>query len=217
MSLVLYAHPVSNFCAKVEIVLRLKNLAYAIRLPPGGYGSPEYRAIVPTGTIPALVDDKLVLAESETINEYLEEAYPEPPLLPEGTVARALARQLARFHDTRLEPVLRGLFPQMDPAVRDRSAVAAAAETYRKRLHELALLAKPSPWLGGPRIGLADAAYPATLLMGDMMLAALGERAPLPDSLVAWRRALDAHPAAAPVLERSREALEEWLRRKNAA
>ncbi|MDX6751404.1 glutathione S-transferase family protein [Geminicoccaceae bacterium 1502E] len=217
MSLVLYAHPVSNFCAKVEIVLRLKNLAYETRLPPGGYGSLEYRAIVATGTIPALVDGELVLAESETINEYLDEAYPEPPLLPDATVARALARQLARFHDTRLEPVLRGLFPQMDPATRDKGAVAAAAETYRKRLHELALLAKPSPWLGGPRIGLADAAYPATLLMGDMMLAALGESAPLPESLAAWRRALDAHPAAAPVLEQSREAMQAWLRRKNAA
>lgn len=216
MTLVLYAHPVSNFCAKVEIVLRLKGLAYEARRPPGGYGSAAYKAIVPAGTIPALVDGGLVLSESETINEYLEEAYPAPPLLPAAVPERALARQLARFHDTRLEPVLRGLFTQMDPAGRDPAAIAAGIDLYRRRLDELARLARPAPWLGGERIGLADAGYPATLLMGERMLAALGHEVALPPCLTAWRRALASHPAVAPVLERSLAATDEWLRTRNA-
>lgn len=216
MTLVLYADPVSNYCAKVEIVLRLKGLAHETLLPPDGYGSPAYRAIVPTGTVPALVHDGLVLAESETINEYLEEAFPEPRLLPEAPAARALARQVARFHDSRLEPVLRGLFGQMDPAARDQSTVASALDLYRRRLGELALIARPGPWLTGERIGLADAPWPATLLMADLMIGALGESAPLPESLCYWRQRLDAHPAVAPVLERSRTATLAWLRRKNA-
>jgi glutathione S-transferase len=67
MTIVLYTNPVSNFCAKVEIALRLKGLAYEALPPPGGYGSAAFKAIVPAGTIPALVNGDLVLSESETI------------------------------------------------------------------------------------------------------------------------------------------------------
>jgi hypothetical protein len=82
-SVTFYTTPVSNFAAKVEIALRLKGMAFEAVPPPGGYGSAAYKAIVPAGTIPAIVHDGLVLAESETIVEYLDEAFPEPPLLPE--------------------------------------------------------------------------------------------------------------------------------------
>ena len=109
-----YTHPVSNFAAKVEIVLRLKRIAFVALAPPDGYGSPAYKAIVPAGTIPAIVDGDLVLSESETIVEYLEEAYGEPRLLPGDPAERARLRLLARFHDTRLEPPLRALFAQMN-------------------------------------------------------------------------------------------------------
>lgn len=214
MSLVFYTLPISNFAAKVEIVLRLKGLPFEALPPPGGYGSAEYKAIVGAGTIPALVDGDLVLTESAVIAEYLDEARPDPPLLPEGARARARVRQLASFHDTRLEPPLRSLFAQMAPGARDRKAVAHGLGLFRSRLSDLAGMATPQPWLAGPSLTLADAAYPPTLLMGRLMLEHLGERLDVPPALAAWQERSAAHPAVAPVLEAQEQATRAWLASK---
>ena len=196
-----YTTPVSNFGARVEILLRLKGLEFERASPPDGYGSAAYKAIVPTGTVPAIVDGTLVLPESETIGEYLEEAYPDPPLLPRPVVERAQSRLLARVHDTRIEPPLRALFPHMDPSKRDPEFVAARLAELTTRLQDLASMVEPRPYLVGPSISLADAGYAPTLLMGELMLGALGRALPLPAKLVPWRQELAAHPAVAPVLE----------------
>ena len=209
-----YTTPVSNFAAKVEIALRLKGVAFAAAPPPGGYGSAAFKAIVPAGTIPAIVHDGLVLAESETIVEYLDEAFPEPALLPLGTAARARCRQLARFHDTRLEPPLRALFPHMAPGGRDPDIVARQLELFRTRLADLAAMATPAPWLAGPDLTLADLPYPPTLLMARLMLAHLGLFLELPPALEAWQALATAHPVVARVLAAQETAQQEWLRAK---
>ena len=209
-----YTNPVSNFAAKVEIALRFKGLAFQAEMPPGGYGSAAYKAIVPAGTIPAIVHDGLVLAESETIVEYLDEAFPEPPLLPQGAAARARCRQLARFHDTRLEPPLRALFAHMAPGARDPAYVARQLDLFRTRIADLAAMATPAPWLAGPALTLADLPYPPTLLMARLMLAHLGEPMELPPSLADWHERATAHPAFVPVLEAQEAAQRDWLRAK---
>jgi glutathione S-transferase len=212
--LTFYTHPVSNFAAKVEVALRLKGVAFEAKPPPGGYGSAAYKAIVPAGTIPALVDDGFVLSESETIVEYLEEAFAEPPLLPEGAKARAHCRQLARFHDTRLEPPLRALFPHTAWAGRDPAVVARQLELFRTRLADLAAMATPAPWLAGTALSLADLPYPPTLLMARLMLEHLGEALALPPGLGDWHAMAAAHPAFAPVLAAQETASRDWLRAK---
>lgn len=209
-----YTHPVSNFAAKVEVALRFKRVPYEAVPPPGGYGSADYKPIVPAGTIPAIVHEGLVLSESETIVEYLEEAFPEPPLLPHGIAARARCRQLARFHDTRLEPPLRALFPHMTPAGRDPAFVARQLELFRTRLADLAVMATTAPWLAGAALTLADLPYPPTLLMAGLMLEHLGERLVLPPALDEWHAMAVAHPAFAPVLAAQEAASRDWLRSK---
>ena len=212
--LTLYALPISNFAAKVEIALRLKGVAYATAAPPGGYGSPGYKAIVPAGTIPAIVHDDLVLSESETIVEYLNEAFPEPPLLPADVKARARCRQIARFHDTRLEPVLRTLFPHLVPHSREADVVEQQLALFRARLADLAAMTSPDPWLAGPELTLADLAYPPTLLMARLMLGHLDEPFELPPALAAWHERAQTHPAFVPVLEAQETASCEWLANK---
>ncbi|MFT7675786.1 MAG: glutathione S-transferase, partial [Gammaproteobacteria bacterium] len=109
--LTLYATSESLYCAKLRIVLRYKQLKWIEISPEGGCGSEEYRAMIPGGTMPSIVDDGFVLADSEAIIEYLDEIHAEPPLLPVEPKARARTRERARFHDTRLEPEIRQLFP----------------------------------------------------------------------------------------------------------
>ena len=99
--------------------MRAKRLDWEDVLPPGGYGSDEYKEIVPSGTLPAIDHGGFILVDSEAINEYLNELEPHPPLWPDDLAARARARSLSRFHDTRLEPSVRALFGHVDPAKRD--------------------------------------------------------------------------------------------------
>lgn len=219
MKLTFYTLPISNYAAKVELALRLKGVPYEALPPPGGYGSPAFKAIVPAGTIPALVVSgleagDLVLSESEAINEYLDEVWPDPPLLPGGPRARARVRQLASFHDSRLEPAIRALFPAMAPRGRDPALVERQCALFRTRLADLAAMATPGPWLAGPGLTLADLPYPPTLLMARLMLEHLGLGLDLPPSLVAWHERALAHPTLAPVLDAQAAATRAWLAAK---
>ena len=213
-TLIFYAQPVSNYCAKVEIVLGCKCLAFESREPPGGYGSVSYRAIVPGGTIPALIDGDLTLSESEIINEYLNERFPEPPLLHGDPASRAHQRLLARFHDLCLEPPLRALFRHMDPAERDPEFCRARIGEFQLRLDQLAEIAAPRPFLASEQLSLADCGYPPTLLLAERMLGALGSALQLPAKLRAWQEHVSAHPAVARVLDAYEPAVVAWLRRK---
>ena len=117
--MLIYTSDHSLYCAKLRILLRHKKLSFTDAPPPGGGGSSTYLSLVPSGNLPALVDGDLTLTDSEAIAEYLEEKYPEIPMLPDTLVARARSRERSRFADTRLEPALRLTFPHVDPKLRD--------------------------------------------------------------------------------------------------
>jgi glutathione S-transferase len=214
LPLVFYALDLSTYCAKVAIVLAAKNIPHECREPPGGYRSDEYRAIVPLGRIPAIVEGDFVLSESEVINEYLEERFPAPALLPREPQARARVRLLARFHDLYLEPHLRAVFAHLDPARRDAAHVAAKAADFEAGLARLAALATPQPYLAGPAFSLADCAFPATLGLAALVFGALGHPLRIPDPQGAWQATVLAHPAVAPVLARAHTAAQRWIEAK---
>ena len=79
----LYGSLVSPYVARVVLAARAKGLDLAPEAPPGGgIKSPEYLAINPMGKMPALEDGGQCIAESAVILEYLDEAYPQTPLMP---------------------------------------------------------------------------------------------------------------------------------------
>ena len=130
----LYNVPVSSYGAKVRIILQHKGLDWTEAAPPDGYGSATYKRIVPAGTVPAIIHGGLTLADSEAIAEYLDESFPTPPMMPAVATARARARELSRFHDTRLEPVLRSFFGQVAPSGRDATFIAETGALLQARL-----------------------------------------------------------------------------------
>jgi maleylacetoacetate isomerase len=88
----------SSASYRVRIALHWKGLAFdsvAVHLRKGAQRSPEYLALNPQGLIPTLVDGSNVIGQSLAILEYLEERWPEPPLLPRAAAERARVRQLA--------------------------------------------------------------------------------------------------------------------------
>lgn len=88
----------SSASYRVRIALNLKSLAYE-SVPKifakGEHRAPEFLAINPQGLLPALETDGMVLSQSLAIIEYLDERYPEPPLLPATEAGRAHVRSLA--------------------------------------------------------------------------------------------------------------------------
>lgn len=96
----LYNYFRSSASYRVRIALNLKGLTYEyipIHLRRGGgeQYSPSYKALNPQGLIPTLEESGQVLSQSLAILEYLEERYPEPPLLPRDPADRAIVRSMA--------------------------------------------------------------------------------------------------------------------------
>ena len=102
----LYDFPQSPRVRKVRIVLAEKGLKYqkvSIDITKGEQKTPEFLAINPYGKVPALEDNGTTVYESTLIMEYLNDAYPNPRLLPSDSGQRARARVLMHYGDNPYE------------------------------------------------------------------------------------------------------------------
>ena len=206
--LTIYAIPPSLYCAKLRIVLRHKCLDWRELPPPGGYGSAEYKRIVPTGNLPALFDGDLLIADGEAIAEYLEERHPAPPMLPKGAADRAKMRERGRFHDTRLEPALRALFGSIVPANRDAVLNARQSAILSEKLGQLARMLEAGPDLS---FGLGDCGFPISFAWIDALEAPLSLSVAWPEVVAAYRARIEAEPAVAAELSAYRPILHGWV------
>jgi maleylpyruvate isomerase len=96
--LVLHGYWRSGTSYRTRIALNIKGLAYAqqpVNLLTGEQGGDAYRMLNRQGLVPALVAGDLILTQSSAIIEWLEERYPQPPLLPSDPDARAIVRAMA--------------------------------------------------------------------------------------------------------------------------
>lgn len=111
---------VSPYVRKVLACMALKGLTYEIDPITPFFGDDTFGRLSPLRRIPVLIDGDLTLCDSSVICAYLDEAYPERPLLPRDVKDRARARWLEEFADTRLGDIfIWGLFYQtvVRPAV----------------------------------------------------------------------------------------------------
>jgi glutathione S-transferase len=130
--LTIIGNHISPFVRKVLAVCEIKQLAYQIDSIVPFYGSEKFTALSPLRRIPVLIDDDVVVNDSSTICEYLEDKWPDVPVLPRNPVARARARFLDEYADTRIADVVlwkvfgRALVaPAIFGAPRDHDAVRA--------------------------------------------------------------------------------------------
>lgn len=132
----LYSGPLSLFTAKVRIALDEKRLAYeridvgwslASRYEPH---HPEVVARNPKRQVPVLVDDEVTVYDSTLIFEYLEDRYPDPPLLPASAAERARCRRLEAAADELFFPhvwsLIEEAFYPAGPNGRDEARLASA-------------------------------------------------------------------------------------------
>jgi maleylpyruvate isomerase len=108
----LFQDKISSAASRVRIALALKDLdvereAIGILGPDALNRKPEYLQINPQGLVPALLTDEgVLLTQSLAIIEYLDERYPEPPLLPGKLEDRAFARTVALAIAADIHPLL---------------------------------------------------------------------------------------------------------------
>jgi glutathione S-transferase len=135
----LYDFKSSPNCQRVKIVLAEKNLPYEvipIDLRAQEQKTPDYLKLNPYGKVPVLADDDTVLYESCIINEYLEEKYPNPPLLPKEPGKKAKARILVDYGMAHFDAPYQKLRMELmkDPKEQNQEIISGAKNELKKLL-----------------------------------------------------------------------------------
>jgi len=208
--LILYATEHSLYCAKTRILLRHKGLDFQEKPPVGGSGSDAYKQIVPSGNLPAVQHGDLILSDSEAIAEYIEEAFPHPRMLPDELDARAKIRERSRFHDTRLEPALRALFPIVKAGGGTAEQVDVATDGVTARLAQLSRMLE-DPLAPAEFLTLGDCGLPVTFDWIDAICGGLKAPIEWPERVTEYRQWLDTFDAVTKELERLHPIMREWV------
>src|SRR5579885_1164859 len=166
---------------KVRIVLAEKSLSYdlvPVDLTQGEHRRPEFLRLNPFGRVPVLVDDDTVVYDSTIINEYLEDEYPEPPVLPAvgSSALRARARLFEDFADNSFTPQVGQLMAEMAraEAERDQARLQRLHRGIERALDYLNHELTGQQFLAGD-FSIADIGFaPRVLVLGNLGLAAGG-------------------------------------------
>lgn len=182
---------------EVRIVLAEKGLEYeskVLNVMKGETRTPEFLAMNPFGKVPLLVDGDLTVYESNIINEYLDERYPDPPLMPADAPSRARVRQLIYWANQHIHANLGKVLVEtlLKPEdQRDKSMIERRTKTIEAAVAELDKRFGAGPFLAG-EFTLADAALAPHVTAVDLIGLEVGDRFP---RVSTWIEHLKARPS----------------------
>jgi len=196
----LFDHPLSPYAQKVKISLVEKGLAYEAVLPGGlgaGGAAGEFVEANPRAEVPALVDGEVRIFDSTIILEYLDDAYPIPPMRPASPADRARVRMLEEVMDTHFEAINWGLseirwFRRAEGAAAEALTAAARRQTdgfYAWLERQLG----DREWFNGDTFGWGDLSV-VPYLNGSV---GHGHPPPAGSRLEAWLARANARPSVA--------------------
>jgi glutathione S-transferase len=168
---ILYHLPLSPFSRKVRLALAEKRIPFDMRVERVWDRREEFLAMNPACTVPVMQDaNGLVLADSNAICEYLDEAYPDGPLLGRTLAERAEVRRLVAWFDHKFhievtrnllhEKQMKRLLGRGHP---DAAALRAGYANLKPHMDYIGWLAETRAWLAGNALTLADLAAAAHL------------------------------------------------------
>jgi glutathione S-transferase len=167
----LYTFPPSTNSRKVRIALIEKGLEFErinIDLTKREQKNPEYLKVHPFGQIPALDDEGFVVYDSTIINEYLEDEYPYPPLMPSDSEGRARARMMEDFRDAQFNPYFVHIIQESRKPEdeRDTQKIDNAKLEITKAFDRIETELQDHDFLAGP-FSLADVAFMSNIELLD--------------------------------------------------
>lgn len=149
----LYSGSVDPFSHRCRIVLYEKGMDFEVTDVDLLDKQADVARINPYGRVPVLVDRELVLFEPNIINEYIDERFPHPQLMPPDPILRARARQLLQTLENELFRHMRVLEEAQEEAPRDQ-----ARQTIRNQLVQLAPILNRQKYLFGEDYSMIDVA-----------------------------------------------------------
>jgi glutathione S-transferase len=167
----LYTFPPSTNSRKVRIALLEKGLEFErinVDLSKREQKDPEYLKIHPFGQIPALDDEGFIIYDSTVINEYLEDEYPYPSLMPSDSEGRARARLMEDLRDTHFNPYFVHIIQEMrkPEGERDSQRIDNAKAEIIKCFDRIEAELGGKEYLAGP-FSLADVAFMSNIELLD--------------------------------------------------
>jgi glutathione S-transferase len=176
--LTLHGFAISNYYNKVKLALLEKGIPFEEKHAGVKEKDEALLRQSPLGKIPFLTTEQGCVCESQPILEYLEQAYPDTPLLPKDPFAAAKVRELVTFLDWHLEMAARQLYPSAffgAPPLSESNAARIRREVEQK-IAGFQRLAKFSPYVAGDTFTMADCSAFADLpLVGMATKAIYGE------------------------------------------
>lgn len=166
----LYHMPLSPFCRKIRLVLAEKKIEVELVEERPWEKRMDYLRQNPSGHVPMLKFDDVVLCDSNAIFEYLEETQPTPPLLPRQALGRAEARRLSAWFDDKFqrEVTVKLLYERVNKRVMkagypDSQAIKEGSQAIKYHLDYMDYLLDQRRWLAGDHMTIADFAAAAQL------------------------------------------------------
>lgn len=161
---ILYHLPLSPFARKVRLVMAERRLPFELKLERVWDRRPEFLAMNAAATVPVLVEENgLVIPDSGVICEYLEQAYPDTPMLGRTLGEGVEIRRLVAWFDGKFalevtrnllgEKQMKRLFGRGIP---DVALIRAGYTNLRGHLEYIGWLAEQRRWLAGNELSLAD-------------------------------------------------------------
>jgi glutathione S-transferase len=204
VSLVLYEHPFALYCWKALIALYERDVAFTAELVEGGRS--DLAALWPPASIPLLMDDGVVVAESSIIVEHLDRHGDAPPLIPGDPDAALQARLWDRIADGYVAtPVQRIVGEALrPPGTTDPYGVSQAHATLDLAYGTLSRQLdgrEHDGWLAGNDFTLADCAAAPALHYADVVHPLDGDAYP---ALAAYFDRLLTRSSVARVIEEAR-------------
>lgn len=171
----LFHHTLSPTARLVRVMMAEKGIPFEAVVEKPWERREDFLALNPAGDVPVLVEeDGVVIADGFAVIEYLEEAYPDTPLLPPEIDFRAEVRRLSgwflRKFDREVvetlvgEKLIKRVSGQGQPYA---PAIRAGLANIHYHLAYIAFLSERRPWLAGPTLTLADLAAAAALSCVD--------------------------------------------------
>ena len=204
--LILYEVALSPFVQKVKIALREKGVEFENRLVRAPEHRETFKRLCPRQEVPTIVDGGTTIFGSTIILDYIEERWPQPPLMPGDPTDRAEVRMLEEMCDTQLDAINFCLSETIAFPASNQDAAQAVLERGRAELKDLFAFLEgrlgEADYFGGDMFCRAD-----ICTLPHLNTARIMKNGPHSEKLIAWLERVNSRPSVQATLAEVKEAI----------